>query len=216
MKFQNIEIKWLGQSGFLIEAEDKRIYIDPYNVSGGKEADIILITHPHYDHCSLEDINKIVKDGSVIVCPADCQSKITRLDKNVKLEIIEAGKTIEIDNVVVGAVPAYNKEKGFHSKNEGWLGYVVKIGNTKIYHAGDTDLIPEMEKLSGKVNIALLPVGGTYTMTAEEAAEAASVIGAEVAIPMHYGSVVGSAKDAENFKKLCEEQGIKAEILEQE
>ncbi len=216
MRLGNIEIKWLGHSSLLVK-DSKTIYIDPYNINSAEKADIILITHPHYDHCSVADINKIAKDGTIIVVPAACQSKIAKLDKRIELQIIEAGKTLNLDSMKIWAVPAYNINKEFHPKSEGWLGYIIKIGNLIIYHAGDTDLIPEMKKLSeySKAGnfIALLPVGGTYTMNAEEAAEATSVIKPSLAVPIHYGSVAGSRKDAEKFVTLCIEKGIKAEIL---
>lgn len=218
MKIGEIEINWLGHASFVIKA-GKLIYIDPYQISGEK-ADVILITHPHYDHCSLEDMQKVVKEGTIVICPADCQSKITRLE-GVDMQIIEAGQTADLDGIKVGAVPAYNLDKNFHSKSEGWLGYVIKLSRVIIYHAGDTDKIPEMERLTGYGKegnefVALLPVGGTYTMDAEQAAEAAAVIKPTLAVPMHYGSVAGSAADAEQFVKLCQEKGIKAEILGKE
>jgi len=214
MQIDNVNLKWLGHAGFLIE-NGKTIYIDPYNVSSGEKADIILITHPHHDHCSIEDIEKILKAGTIVVVPADCQSKIARLE-NIDMRIVDAGQTLDLGDIKLGTVPSYNINKEFHSKSERWLGYVIKIGSVVIYHAGDTDLIPEMGKLNGKVTVALLPVGGTYTMTAEQAAEAASVINPEFAIPMHYGDVAGSLDDAERFVNLCSEKGINAEVLEQE
>lgn len=222
MRINNIELKWLGHSSFLIKTEaGKTIYIDPYNIHKVEKADIILITHPHYDHCSIADINKIAKDGTVIVVPAACQSKITKLDKKIELQLIEFGQTVELDSIKVGAVPAYNVNKPYHPKNEGWLGYIVKIKNLIIYHAGDTDLIPEMKNLTGYGKqgnefLALLPVGGTFTMDAEQASEAASIIQPSLAIPMHWGAVAGSKADAEEFVKLCQEKGIKAEILNKE
>lgn len=220
MKLGNIELRWLGHSSFLIK-DSKAIYIDPYNVRSVEKADIILITHPHYDHCSVADINRVAKDGTIIVVPAACQSKITKLDKKIEMQIIEPGQTISLDSVKVGAVPAYNTNKPNHPKSEGWLGYIIKIKNLIIYHAGDTDLIPEMKKLTGYGKagnefLALLPVGGTYTMDAEQASEAASTIQPTLAIPMHWGAIIGSANDAEEFVKLCREKGIKAEILRQE
>ncbi len=219
MKIEDIELRWLGQSSFLIENE-KKVYIDPYKLSGGEKADIILITHPHYDHCSVEDIKKIVKKNTVVVIPADCQSKIARIE-GVDMKIVGAGQTLQLDGdlgkgVKIGTVPAYTVDKDSHPKDEGWLGYVLKINNMVVYHAGDTDKIPEMDKLQGKIKVALLPVGGTYTMNAEEAAEAASVIKPELAIPIHYGEVVGGREDAEEFVRLCEAEGIRAEILEKE
>lgn len=218
MKLQNLDLNWLGNSSFLIKTEEKSIYIDPYRLSESEKADIILITHPHYDHCSLEDIQKIVKEDTIVVMPVDCQSKIARIE-NIEMKIIEAGQTLDLGEIKVGAVPAYNLDKEFHSKEEGWLGYVLKIRETIIYHAGDTDFIPEMEKLnrySKHEFIILLPVGGTYTMNAKQAAEAASVITPSLAIPMHYGSAAGSIHDAEQFVKSCEEKKIKAEILEKQ
>lgn len=221
MKIQGIELKWLGHSSFLIKTENgKVIYIDPYNLGKEKleKADIILITHPHYDHCSLQDLEKIVRNGTTIVVPADCQSKISKLE-NIDMKITEAGQTLKLEEIKIGIVPAYNQNKEFHSKNEGWIGYVLKIGKTIIYHAGDTDLIPEMEKLSTYEKgefIALLPVGGTYTMDAEEAAQAAFAIKPDLAIPMHFGSVVGSKEDAKKFCELCRARGIKSKILEKE
>lgn len=217
MKIGDIELLWKGHSGFTIKGNNKIIYIDPYNISGGEKADIILITHPHYDHCSIADIEKIIKDGTIVVCPADCQSKIAKLNAGIELRTIDVGETIEIEKgIAVGGIPAYNPKKQFHPKSERWLGYLLKINGNSIYHAGDTDLIPEMKKLTGKVQVALLPIGGTYTMNAQEAAEAATLIKPNLAIPIHWGSVAGSLRDAENFKKLCVGQGIKSEILEKE
>lgn len=219
MKIQNIDIEWLGHAAFKLKAAKKIIYVDPYQLTRGEEADIILITHSHYDHCSQADIEKIAKDGTIIICTADCQSKITRISKKIRLEPIEPGIELNLDDLKIRAVEAYNTNKKFHLKNEYWVGYIIQFDNTIIYHAGDTDLIKEMEKLTGygkKGNffISLLPVGGTYTMNAEEAAEAASLIKPSLAIPMHYGSIIGSRSDAERFVQLCKEKGIKAQIIE--
>ncbi len=221
MKIDNIEIKWLGHAGFLIN-NSKMIYIDPYNIKEGFEkADLILITHSHYDHCSFADINKIVKAGTKIVVPADCQSKITRFDVPIKIEIVEPGQELVFGDVKVSTLPAYNVDKPFHSENESWVGYLIEMNNIFVYHAGDTDVIPEMQKLtgykqSGKKFVALLPVGGRFTMSAEEAAEAAKLIKPSLAIPMHYGSIVGTEEDAREFCELCKEEGIEAKILEKE
>jgi len=238
MKFGNIELKWLGHAGFLIKnstpqaypdksstkisAKGKTIYIDPYNIPENSEkADLIFLTHGHYDHCSFEDINKIVKEGTKIIMPADCQSKIVRFDTSIKMEIIEENQDLDLGEIKISTLPAYNIDKQFHPREAGGLGYLIKMNNVLIYHAGDTDVIPEMQKLTGykqqgKEFIALLPVGGRFTMTAEEAAEAAKLIKPDLAIPMHYGSIVGTKEDAEEFKELCEEEGIKVEILEKE
>lgn len=219
MEINGIELKWLGHAGFLIE-NSRVIYIDPYNIRDGLEkADLILLTHSHYDHCSVADIKKIIKEGTKILMPADCQSKITRFDVPIKMEIVEPGKELDLGGVKISALEAYNTDKHFHPKDESWVGYLVKMNNVLIYHAGDTDVIPEMQKLTGhkqegKKFVALLPVGGRFTMTAEEAAEAAKIIKPDLAIPMHWGSIVGSEDDAKEFKELCEDEGINVEILE--
>jgi len=219
MKINDIEIMWLGHSGFLIK-NSKVIYIDPYNIKEqSKKADLILITHSHYDHCSVADMKKIIKEGTKIVITADCQSKITRFDVPVKIEIVEPWRELSFGSVKISAVPAYNTDKSFHPKEEEWVGYLIKTDGVIIYHAGDTDVIPEMKKLTGykqqgKQVVALLPVGGRFTMTAEEAAEAAKTIKPNFAIPIHYGSVAGSEDDAKEFCELCKEEGIKCEILE--
>lgn len=218
MQIGNVDIGWLGNAGFVIK-NNKIIYIDPFKISRTEpKADIILITHSHHDHCSIADIEKIARKGTIVVVTPDCQSKITKLE-NLEMQIMIPGDSIELEGVKIQAVPAYNKNKPHHPKSEEWNGYIVKFGNTIVYHAGDTDFIPEMQKLSGYGKdgnefIALLPVGGEYTMNAEEAAEVASVIKPNVAIPMHYDSIVGTKSDAEKFVALCLDKGIKAVILE--
>jgi L-ascorbate metabolism protein UlaG (beta-lactamase superfamily) len=221
MEIGGIKIAYLGHSGFLINNE-KRIAIDPYNISDAAAADkvdLILITHSHYDHCSIKDIQKLAKKGTIIVVPADAQSKITRVE-DVEMQIIEVGDELTFGDVKVVAVPAYNVDKDFHTKADGWVGYLIKMENVIIYHAGDSDKIPEMQKLSGYGKegnefVALLPVSGKFVMTAEEAAEIASLINPSIAIPMHYGAgVAGTIEDAQRFVKLCKDINIKAEVLE--
>jgi len=220
MEIEGVRVEFLGHDGFLIE-NGKRIFIDPYNISAKaaeKKADLILITHSHYDHCSIADIEKLADKGTVVLCTADSQSKILKIE-GVEMHVVEPGSGLELDDIKIEAVPAYNKNKEYHPKSEGWVGYVVKIGNVVVYHAGDTDFISEMQKLSGYGKhgnqfIALLPVSGKYVMDVEQAAEAASVISPTIAVPMHYGSVIGTIEDAERFVKLCEEKSIKAHILE--
>lgn len=219
MELGDVSLEWLGHSGFLIK-NSKIIYIDPYEVRGElPKADVILITHSHYDHCSVADMKKIVKDGTRIIMTADCQSKVTRFDEQIKLEIIEPGQEADLGSVKITALPSYNIDKSFHPKEEGWVSYCIKMGTVIIYHAGDSDVIPEMKNLTGhkqpgKRLIALLPVGGRFTMSAEEAFEAAKIIKPDVAVPMHYGSVIGDKNDAEEFCELCNEEGINCEVLE--
>ena len=231
MEIDGLELKWLGHSGFLIKSstpegvpssEGKIIYIDPYNIKEGLEkADLILITHSHYDHCSVADMKKIIKQGTKIFMTADCQSKIARFDVGIKMEIVEPGQELVFGNIKISTLPAYNTDKPFHAKDEFWVGYLIKINNVFIYHAGDTDVIPEMQKLTGykqqgKKLVALLPIGGRFTMSVEEAVEAAKLIKPSLAIPMHYGSIVGTEDDAKEFCELCEEEGINAKVLEKE
>jgi L-ascorbate metabolism protein UlaG (beta-lactamase superfamily) len=222
MNLGKITLKWLGHASFMIKSsDDKVIYIDPYSLNSTdlEKADLILITHSHPDHCSLDDINKIVKPNTRIVITADCQSKIVRVNVPIKIEIIEPGKEFDFGNIRISAVPAYNIDKPFHPKDEGWVGYVIKVDDVVIYHAGDTDAIPEMQKLTGHKKqgtefVALIPIGGKYTMNPEEALEAVKMIKPNLVIPMHYGSLIGAKTDAEDFVKLCEEEGINAKIID--
>lgn len=216
MNIGKVILEWLGHASFMIKtSDDKIIYIDPYSINDNLDkADLVLITHSHPDHCSTEDLNKIIKLNSRVVVTADCQSKIVRTDVPIKIEIVEPGKEFDFGKIRISAVPAYNLDKNFHPKTEGWVGYVIKIDDVVIYHAGDTDLIPEMQKLTGHKKqgiefIALLPIGGKYTMNVEEALEAAKVIKPNLVIPMHYRN----PEDAKEFVKSCEEEGIKAEIM---
>ena len=197
LEVEDIKIKWLGHAGFKIKKK-KVIYIDPYQINETEQADIILITHEHYDHCSLDDIELLKKEDTIIIGP---EKAVKNLDgKNVI--IVKPGDRKEVEGIVIDAVPAYNIGKKFHPKEKGNVGYVINIEGIKIYHAGDTDLIPEMEKLA--VDIAMLPVGGDYTMNAEEAAAAANKIKPKIAIPMHYGTIVGTKDDADEFKEKCD------------
>ncbi len=224
MKVGNIEIKWLGHDGFLIKNLDnkKNIYIDPYNIVDNLEkADLILITHGHYDHCSVADIEKIIKEGTKIIATADCQSKITKFNVPIQLEIVEPDQELDLGSIKILTVPAYNIDKHFHSKEEHWVGYLIKINDIVIYHAGDCDVMPEMQKLTGykqpgKEFVALLPVSGRFVMNPEEAVEAAKILKPTLAVPMHYGCVVGTEEDAQEFVDFCKEEGINAKILKKE
>jgi L-ascorbate metabolism protein UlaG (beta-lactamase superfamily) len=190
-------IKWLGHDGFEVSTDEIRLVIDPYQIEACEPADIILITHPHFDHCSVDDIEKIKKPSTVFVTEAESAKK---LDGDVR--IVKPGDRLTVMGIEIEAVPAYNTDKDFHPKKNNWLGFIVTIDGVRVYHAGDTDLIPEMDDLS--VDIALLPVSGTYVMTADEAIEAARKITPKVAIPMHYDAIVGSRDDAVKFKTALE------------
>jgi L-ascorbate metabolism protein UlaG (beta-lactamase superfamily) len=194
---ETTNIHWLGHSTFRIEDGSIQIYIDPFKLPANlPKADIIFITHAHYDHFSIEDIARIKKDSTIIVSTKDVTSKIGKGTVTVV-----PGQNYTIGCLKVITVPAYNLDKKFHPKGNNWVGYIITLSNgQKIYHAGDTDFIPEMQKII--TDIALLPCGGTYTMTARQAAEAANTFKPKVLIPMHWGEVVGSKADAEEVKKL--------------
>ena len=199
-------IFWLGHDSFRLKGE-KVVYIDPWKLDAGAEkADVILVTHEHYDHLSQDDIAMISKADTIVVAPLAVTSKLGGKPITVKPgdKITAAGISIEV-------LPAYNANKKFHPKNAGHVGYIVTLNGKRIYHSGDTDLIPEMAQI--KCDIALLPVSGTYVMTAMEAAEAANTIKPGLAIPMHYGDpdVVGTRSDAEEFERLAK---VPVEILE--
>ena len=196
-------ITWLGHAGFKIKGE-KTVYIDPFKIKETEPADIIIITHEHFDHLSPEDIDKIQTGKTVIVTTPDCLIKVSG---NIKA--INPGTVLNVGGIEIEAVPAYNTNKQFHPRANGWVGVIVTVNGKRIYHAGDTDNIPEMSALKN-IDVALLPVSGTYVMTAEEAADAANKIMPKVAVPMHYGAIVGTRADAEKFKRLCK---CKVEIL---
>ncbi|MCP3686245.1 MAG: metal-dependent hydrolase [bacterium] len=199
LDLDGVKIEWLGHACFKITGE-KLIYIDPYQIEENEKADIILVTHGHYDHCSVGDIQKLTKHDTVIIATADCLSKLPAERVGAKdVKIAAPGKKFQTDGVLIEAVPAYNVDKQFHQKDEEWVGYIVETKNKRIYHAGDTDFISEMSNLKN-IDVALLPIGGTYTMDAKEAAKAADAIKPKIAVPMHYGKIVGSSADAETFK----------------
>jgi L-ascorbate metabolism protein UlaG (beta-lactamase superfamily) len=205
LEYGGLKISWLGHDGFKIK-NSKTIYVDPYVMEAGEKADIILISHEHFDHCSPGIIKKIVASNTTIITTALVKRQLSGT-KAKDIRAVKPGEKIIVDDVSVETVPAYNVNKfrslgqPFHSKQEEMLGFIVTVNGMRIYHAGDTDSIPEMDGL--KVDIACLPVSGTYVMTAEEAAEAARRLKPKVAIPMHYGSIVGDESDAERFKKLA-------------
>lgn len=200
-------IHWLGHDTFRITGE-KTVITDPFNIVEREVADIILITHDHYDHCSPEDVAKVQGPNTVIITTRDCAKKLTGNIRTVK-----PGDSLTEGGVKVEAVPAYNINKKFHPRENGWVGFVITLNGKRIYLAGDTDLIPEMKGI--KADIALLPVSGTYVMTADEAVQAALTIKPEVAIPMHYGSIVGNISDAKKFAEKLDGK-IKVVILKKE
>jgi L-ascorbate metabolism protein UlaG (beta-lactamase superfamily) len=204
----SIFVKLLGHASFEIKADNKIIYIDPFQGEYIDKADLILVSHSHMDHCDSSKINRIMKDGTVIVAPADCASKIGRSVKSLKPE-----EKTSAGNIVVQAVEAYNYKRfrspgtPFHPKDFG-VGYLLTIGNKTIYHAGDTDFIPEMKNLKN-IHLALLPCDGTFTMDGPEAVEATLAINPQHAILMH-----GRQTDLEKIKKEVEAKSkIKVALL---
>ncbi len=184
-------IVWLGHDGFRIDGT-KTIYFDPFQIASTRKADIILVSHEHYDHCSPDDVARIQNDDTIIITEKDSAKKLSG-----DVRTVAPGEAVTMDDVTVTAVPAYNVNKKFHPRAKGWLGFIVEIDGMRVYHAGDTDFIPEMNDF--QVDVALLPVSGTYVMTAEEAIQAARAIRPRAVIPMHFGSIVGSEKDAALF-----------------
>lgn len=201
-------IHWLGHDTFKITGE-KTIYTDPYKIKKKDVADIILITHDHFDHCVPEDVQKLQGEKTVIVTTADCAKKLSG-----NIMVVKPGDKITLQGIDIEAVPAYNTNKDFHTKQTGWVGFIFKVGGQRIYLAGDTDHIPEMKTFKD-IDIALLPVSGTYVMTAEEAVQAALDIKPKIAIPMHFDAIVGTKKDAERFANALKGK-IEVIILEEE
>jgi L-ascorbate metabolism protein UlaG (beta-lactamase superfamily) len=195
-------LEWLGHSGFRISTTDAVVYIDPYRVSEGPKADLILITHGHYDHFSPQDVENLSHEGTWLVGPAAVAERVSG-----QVVSIAPGEVLDrelVRGIDVGAVAAYNTSKRdasgnvFHPREAGWVGYELRVRGERLYHSGDTDVIPEMDSVAG-VDLALLPVSGVYVMTPSEAAEAARRIQPRVAVPMHWGEHIGTREDAEAF-----------------
>ena len=191
----DVQIKWLGHASFRISSGDSVLYIDPWKLKNpAKDADIVLVSHSHYDHYSAEDIKKVSKAGVKIIASTDVIASYGYG------QAITPGQTIDVGTSNIMGVPAYNPDKQFHPKEKKWLGYVIEIAGKRIYYAGDTDLIDEMQALKD-IDLALLPVGGTFTLDAFEAVRAIDLIKPKAAIPYHWGDIVGSRADAEQFAK---------------
>jgi L-ascorbate metabolism protein UlaG (beta-lactamase superfamily) len=202
------EIHWLGHASFRIELGGLVVYIDPWKLKNPLPADLVLVTHDHHDHLSEADISKISKAGTVILCAAKAAGSL-----HGEVRAVKPGLSLQIGDARVQTVPAYNIGKAFHPQKAEYVGYILAIAGMSIYHAGDTDLIPEMAEIT--CDVALLPIGGTYTMDAVAAAKALSVIKTQVAVPMHWGDLVGSRKDAELFVKLAP-TGVQVTLLDPE
>ncbi|MDL2226821.1 MBL fold metallo-hydrolase [Deltaproteobacteria bacterium OttesenSCG-928-M10] len=211
MSVKTDHIHRLGHDGFRVSGS-RTIYFDPWEAAG-PEADLIFISHDHYDHCDPPTVKELIGPKTRIITEKDSAAKLKEAGLTAPVTIMEPGDAIEVREVVIKAVPAYNvnKEKEFHPRAKHNLGFVVTMDGQTIYHAGDTDFIPEMAKV--KTDVALLPVSGTYVMTAEEAVRAALAIKPKVAIPMHYDKIVGDRQMAEAFKEALAGK-VKVEIKE--
>ncbi len=208
MNTDNIRVN--TQSSIRIQGP-RTIYIDPYKISeAAHDADVIFITHSHYDHYDEESLKNVAKEDSVIVCPASMLDDVAAMNvRGRKDDIAEdiiamkAGeKTEAAEGVKAEAVPAYNRLKPFHPRRNGWLGYVITMDGVRYYAAGDTDALQELGEV--KCDVAFFPVGGTFTATAPEAAAVVNKIRPAVAVPIHYGTIVGKAKDADTFADLLD------------
>lgn len=204
-EYRGLKISWLGHDSFKIK-NGKTVIIDPFKIRPTSDkADILLISHEHFDHFSLDDIKKVVNENTTILTIPVVKKELSGL-KVKEVKAVKPGDKLKLGDVSVEVVPAYNlnkfREPGkvFHPKEDGKAGFIIGINGVTVYHAGDTDAIPEMKGL--KPDVALLPVSGTYVMTPEEAAQAAKMVEPRLAIPMHYGVIVGTEKDAQKFKQL--------------
>ena len=183
----------------------KIIYIDPYEIEQNyNDADYIFCTHSHYDHFSPEDINKVMKETTKIITVKSSEDDAKNITENIV--IVEPDNEYVVDDISFKTTYAYNENKQFHPKASGWVGFIINLDGIEYFIAGDTDNVPEIRNV--KCDVALLPVGGTYTMTVEEAAELANDIDAKVVIPTHYGVIVGNADDGEKFAKLVNNKKV--------
>lgn len=205
--YGKVTVRWLGHDGFVLEGS-KTVIVDPFKAQGNYKADLLLISHEHFDHLSADDIRRFTTNSTKVIAPTLCKETLSQL--GLAVTYVGPNSRTETDGVVVETVPAYNLNKFrspgkvFHPKEDERVGYIITLDGSRFYHAGDTDVIPEMKSIN--VDVAFLPVSGTYVMTAEEAVEAAKMMKVKVVVPMHFGTIVGTKTDAERFKKLsnCE------------
>jgi L-ascorbate metabolism protein UlaG (beta-lactamase superfamily) len=216
-EYKGIKIKWLGHDSFSIFGNIK-IITDPYKITTKEKADLILLSHNHFDHLSVDDLKNISTYDTTIVAANECIDMLTGFAFKEKIGMLPyEEKTVR--GIKIKATRAYNVDKinpetkkPFHPKEDNKIGFLIELNGITIYHMGDTDLIPEMFDL--KPDVALVPVSGTYVMTADEAAKAVERIKPKIVIPMHFGTIVGSEKDAQNFKQLI--KSCKVQILTKE
>ena len=206
---ENIEV--LYHSRIRI-SKNKIIYIDPFKIDKNyNDADIVFITHDHYDHYSEEDIDKVINKNTTIIIPEELLTKLLRkgINKNAIITV-EPNVKYMVQGIKFETIPAYNTNKSFHPKENDWVGYIITLNDIRYYVAGDTDITEENRKV--KCDVAFVPVGGTYTMDFKEAAQLINEIQPKIAVPIHYGSVIGTEQDASDFIKLLH-PNIKGMIL---
>lgn len=202
-----VKISWVTHACFKITTNiGQIIYTDPYKIGAEEEkADLLLISHDHYDHADGKSIKNIIKEDTAVICPKSSSSKLAKFNAKG----IDPNDSLEIEGIMITAVPAYNPNKAFHPKGNKWIGFIIEVDGKRIYHAGDTDVIPEMKNL-GEIDVALLPVGDTYTMGFSEGVEACKIINPKICVPMHDWD-----KDLNEFSKMVANSGsaVKVEIL---
>lgn len=216
-QFEGLNFDWTGHDGFRIEIGGKVVYIDPFRLGprhkNRNDADLALISHNHFDHLSIDDLRQVASAKTVYVAAKECAEKLKEIAAPDKIRGVLPGDSVEFVGIKVEAVPAYNTNKTFHPRQDRKVGFVISAGGLRIYHTGDTDEIPEMSSVNP--DVALVPVSGTYVMNAEEAARAVNekIKPKKLAIPMHYGAIVGSRADAAKFKDLVKSCAV--QILDQ-
>ena len=206
---EKIEIN--AQSSIKIKGEDKIIYIDPYLIEkDNNDADYIFITHEHYDHLSLEDIKKVIKEDTIIVVPESCYSKVVDFGFNNEIHQVKPNNKYSLLDLTFQTVAAYNTDKVYHTQSSEWVGYIIEVDGYSYYITGDTDINKENKLV--KCDVLLIPIGGVYTMNFQEAATLTNLIKPKLAIPTHYETIVGTKIDAVSYTKLLDES-IESQIL---
>jgi L-ascorbate metabolism protein UlaG (beta-lactamase superfamily) len=198
---------WFRQSAYLWKGDGVSVYIDPWGVTTEEKADVLFITHAHLDHFNMEDVDKVVKDGTKIFAPRDVANELSG-----DVTPVAPGDSVEVGGIRGQVVHAYNvveQRLEMHPRANNWVGYVLNLGDNSYYHAGDTDHVPELEAI--RADVAFVPIGGTYTMDVPEAAGLVKAITPKVAVPMHYGFVVGEVGDADLFRERA--RPVQVEIL---